>query len=140
MASPMFARKAPRGRMQSLPKYSLHPWVAQVLDGSEMFIANPDRPTCMSFDGGKLAPLSGCKPPKFDKHDIIWVSFTIMYVVGPDLWGPVFRPIDVIRVGRIPGGLSSRIDSSAVPDIDRGALEPGLIVLPPPGESLVDVA
>jgi hypothetical protein len=89
----------------------------------------------MSFERNRLVPLEKSDIPRFEKNDIIWISFTLAFVVGPDTWAPEYRPIDIIRVGRMPDGYGGRIDHSAIPEIGRKPLEAGTVTLPPPGKS-----
>lgn len=131
----MFARKTSDARMHTSVNYDVHPWVADALLRSDSFVANPGRPICMSFDSGTLVTVPASKG--YRRNDVLWVSFTLTFVVGPDNWGPEHRPIDVIRVGQLSGIVGTRVDISAIPEVDRKALVPGKISLPPKGKSCI---
>jgi hypothetical protein len=59
---------------------------------------------------------------------IIWISFTLAFVVGPDTWAPEYRPIDIIHVGHMPDGYGGRsTNHSAILEIGCKPLEAGTV-------------
>lgn len=51
--------------------------------------------------------------------DIVWLSFTASYIEGKGFWNPEFRPVEVVRVGRIPESvIAFNTDDFMYPSMD----------------------
>lgn len=116
MTSPIFLQKSlyNRGQPVNIP-YELHPWIQSTLSRPEnsKFIANPDRPNLLVYEDGVLKDLKDSNPPIFESDDIICFSFTIAFIIGSAMWGPEYRLVDLIRVGKMPPKSESTAKSTA---------------------------
>ncbi|KAL6304376.1 hypothetical protein BKA93DRAFT_716610, partial [Sparassis latifolia] len=102
MTSPTFIRHTPYNvREEKRVSYSLHLWIKAGLDKTPGYFANPDRPVALEYRDGRLIDIKKCKPPYLQWGDLIWISFTVLFAIGPSLWAPEFTPIEFIWVGVI---------------------------------------
>lgn len=60
---------------------------------------------------------------RFERGDVLWSSFVVEYFAGPKTWGPVIRPMEIIRLGHV---LKADSDS---PPISRPRLKIGRVDL-----------
>lgn len=122
MTCPMFSSTKYRRRVE--PPYKVHHWITDALKDSKDWFPNPDRTTYLHYDKGELKDIS-----EFEPGDVVWVSFTMTYSVGPKAWGPEFRPIEMIKVGTAFRELDD------IPSVSRARLELGPVDLPMTGKS-----
>lgn len=98
----MFIRRSARTlkRERGL-EYELHPWIAEATSPGKAFFANPDRPRVFALVGGALCNIGHCTPPALQYGDLVWISFTVEFIVGTHAWNPNFTPVEIIRVGSV---------------------------------------
>jgi hypothetical protein len=108
LSSPLFLLRSASNQQVSLT-YEPHPWLISAVQQHNKYIINPNRPTTLVLADNELLDLEDGNPPEFQRNDIVWISFTISFIVGREYWQPEYRPIDIVRVGRLP---VSEIDNS----------------------------
>ncbi|KAI0324875.1 hypothetical protein GY45DRAFT_1262015 [Cubamyces sp. BRFM 1775] len=81
--------------------YDLHPWIAAATGPRSDYFANPDRPMLYEIHQGELRDIKECSPPYLKKGDLVWVSFTVEFIIGNDAWSMVFVPYEIVRVGSV---------------------------------------
>ncbi|KAJ7178784.1 hypothetical protein C8R43DRAFT_942384 [Mycena crocata] len=97
--------------------YKLHPWIDSNVRQSSEWIPNPDRPSIVDFVDGKLNILKPVNYRYFDRGDIVWFSFALVYVVRQSNWQPEFKPLDFVRVGRLPASSQTRVEYSVEDEV-----------------------
>ncbi|EIW63226.1 uncharacterized protein TRAVEDRAFT_87590, partial [Trametes versicolor FP-101664 SS1] len=86
--------------------YELHPWIAAVTKGPKTeYFANPDRPKLLEPYGGKLRNIKDSDSPQLKKGDVVWISFSVSFLLGGDTWTTNFTPFEIIRVGAVSADL-----------------------------------
>lgn len=109
------------------------------MQGKTDWIPDPDKPSLLSYDNGELVDLCDSDPPQFATGDIIWFSFTATFAIGTRSWGPNFRLMELVRVGRITEPAEPiTVDLSMFPP-HKPSLRAGNNTLIDDGESTVTV-
>ncbi|KAJ7495919.1 hypothetical protein B0H11DRAFT_2226914 [Mycena galericulata] len=106
-SSNLVIRKTPYNAKDGQPyvaPYDLHPWIREALmaQKSPYWIPNPDMPTILEYVDGKLNAVKPDTYRYFSNGDIVWFSFALTFEVGTNNWMPEYKPLDFIRVGRLP--------------------------------------
>jgi hypothetical protein len=88
---------------------------------------NPERARLLVFKDESLGNLTDDSEPTLTAGDVIWMSFTLTFSIGSMYWAPEYRPIELIRVGRLsrPEGSRVGIETLDVNDDERKPLETG---------------
>ncbi|TFK57004.1 hypothetical protein OE88DRAFT_1640801 [Heliocybe sulcata] len=60
---------------------SVHPWIRDAAAVSQDWIPNPVTPRMLHYTDTEFLPIQQADPPMFQAGDIVWVSFTLQYVV-----------------------------------------------------------
>ncbi|KAI0735635.1 hypothetical protein C8Q76DRAFT_599846, partial [Earliella scabrosa] len=82
----------------------LHPWIAKAVESPE-WAPNRDCPDMYDFMSRAMQPLAEAEPRYFRKDDLVWISFRVRAIIGPDSWRPAFIPVEMVRVAVIPPAL-----------------------------------
>lgn len=102
MSAPMFIRRI--GGRTATVRYPLHAWVEEATRGNRTsWSPSPERPQIFDCVNGKLRPMWKGDGPRLLRGNIVWMTFRIFFVLGSQNWWPDFVPIDIVRVGNMPG-------------------------------------
>lgn len=133
---PMFIRRTQQNqKLASEPPYPLHPWVSTALLTTDEWVPNPERPRILAYEDGQLKSIADSNPPRLEKGDIVWTSYTVTFKIGHLNWGPDFYPIDIIRVGKMsgPSGIQPDYSGYIGDEVYRQRLAVGSFVQPSEG-------
>ncbi|KII83469.1 hypothetical protein PLICRDRAFT_32909 [Plicaturopsis crispa FD-325 SS-3] len=133
MACPLFSRKTKRNANlveQNKFPYTPHPVIRQAVEGSSEYVPSfvpPARLMAVKWEGStkSLVLLKSTAQPELLEGDIVWISFTISYVIGQDEWFPEICPREITRVFSPPPdseGLDMRLDGARPPLHPEGVL------------------
>ncbi|KAI0349187.1 hypothetical protein OH77DRAFT_1415458 [Trametes cingulata] len=124
MRTPMFLR-INKGDPKPHPPSYLHKWVTAAERRAMVYYANPARPSVMALEEGVIRDIRKCEPDRLVRGDIVVVTFTVSFVLGPATWFPQILLLELVRVGE--GPLSEAVDAAAyaVPVVDA-RLRPAL--------------
>lgn len=56
--------------------------------------------------------------PELRYGDLVWISFTVEFIIGAVAWNPTFIPVEVIRVGNVATEL---VGHRSTPEPAQGA-------------------
>ena len=89
------------------PPYKLHPWIAEAVAPDEKgqqpeYYPNPHRPEVFDCVTGTLKKIGDTEISPLKTGDIVWISFSVEFVITKDHWYPSFVPKDIIRVSAVP--------------------------------------
>jgi hypothetical protein len=101
MSSPIFTCKTVFNSSKPPTLNDVHPWMVAELKSNVKWMVNPDHPHSMEFKDDTLTSLECHSFKGFSPGDLIWVSFTLSFVIGPKFWSPEYRPMDLVRVGHL---------------------------------------
>ncbi|KAJ7815295.1 hypothetical protein B0H13DRAFT_1924265 [Mycena leptocephala] len=98
-----------------VPPYQLHPWIKDALDAQrfQIWMPNPEMPSILDYDEGKLQMLKPTTSQYFKNGDIVWFSFALSFDINANNWMPEYKPLDFVRVGSLPVSSESRMEYSA---------------------------
>ncbi len=129
----IFLRRAVAKHRERPPPYTLHPWIAQAMaEPNGQFFPNPDLPLFFEAAHGELFKIADCVPAAIQNGDLVWISFTVEFIIGGKAWNPNFVPVDIVRVGTVASHLvGTAVDKvpasagSSAPQPSRTYLQPG---------------
>lgn len=130
--------KYPSGVEAPPVPYEVSPTIQAAVTATPNWYANPDRVLFFSYEGDTLLDLHKSDTPTIRQGDIVWFSFALQYTVGTQNWGPEYRLIEVVRVGKIPDAFAHGPRDSAFESIDpnlRRPLRAGKVIPKSDGES-----
>ena len=107
LTAPMFVRRTQKATqaVTSLP-YKLHPWIESATrDERSAWVSTAERPQIFDFVKGQLRPIAKAEPSRLVRADVVWLTFRVFFVLGSRNWWTEFLPVDLVRVGSIPGYL-----------------------------------
>lgn len=82
--------------------YDVHPWIAKALvETKSPFMPNPDRAKYYEYLDKTLRQLSKSATPRFQRGDIICMSFRFGFYIGAMSWTSELLPMELIRVGTV---------------------------------------
>lgn len=128
LSAALFVKKNAFNRSKNITlPYTPHKWLTDALKDSGRWMLNPDRPRLLVFKNGALANLADDGEPVLIPGDVIWASFTLTFSIGSVYWAPEYRPIELIRVGRLsrPQEFRTGIETLDIIDNERRPLEVG---------------
>jgi hypothetical protein len=128
LATPLFVRRNAFNRSKPTAlRYTPHNWVADAVKDNRRWMPNPERARLLVFKDESLGNLTDDSEPTLTAGDVIWMSFTLTFSIGSMYWAPEYRPIELIRVGRLsrPEGSRVGIETLDVNDDERKPLETG---------------
>ncbi len=120
--SPMFINVGD-GCARQPPRVDLHPWVLEAGRRSRWYTVNPDRPSVLSLEHGRLRDIRKSSPAALYKGDVVLFTFTASFTVGRG-WATQLVPVELVRV--LSGGVSSSSVDYSIPVVDR-AVRPSLV-------------
>lgn len=120
--SPMFINVGDVSARQP-PRADLHPWVIEGSRRSRWYTVNPERPSVLSLESGRLRDIRKSSPAALYKGDVVLFTFTTSFTVGRG-WATQLVPLEIVRV--LSGGISSSSVDYSIPIIDR-AVRPSLV-------------
>ncbi|KAI0350510.1 hypothetical protein OH77DRAFT_1430978, partial [Trametes cingulata] len=101
LSSQMFFKRTPfTSRKEASISYPLHPWIEEAMKNTPYF-ANPDRPSILELQGDQLVDITKCDPPALAPGDLVWISFSVEFVIGVNFWNTTFTPYEIIRIGTV---------------------------------------
>ena len=95
--APLFLRTQGNGEKPPSPE-GVHPWLTEATKNLKFLHPNPCPPLVFSYDDGVLHDISGSTASKLSRGDVVWFTFTAGFVVGRTTWGPLFTPLEFVRV------------------------------------------
>ncbi|KAH9848706.1 hypothetical protein C2E23DRAFT_738930 [Lenzites betulinus] len=124
--------QATKHREAHIP-YELHDWIKAVTVDSPRseYFANPDRPALLEPQQGQLCSIKKSSPPAMQKGDLVWMSFSVQFIIGSDTWSTTFVPYEIVRVGTVAQDLVGEPDRPAAiveAAVPRGRLQVGMKV------------
>lgn len=123
LPSMMFV-KYPNGVQAPDVPYELSPAIEAAVAATPNWHPNPDRVLFFSYDDDNLVELQESAQPTIKQGDIVWFSFALQFTVGTQNWGPDYRLVEVVRVGRIPDAFLHGPRYSAFESIDPSVRKP----------------
>lgn len=109
--------------------YDIHPWIKAATKDNPNYVANPNRPRMFELVQGTLRDIKDCDPPHLSKGDLVWVSFSVEFLIGGQAWSTNFIPYEIVRVGTVSLGLiGGEQNISNVPTAPQRGLQVGLRV------------
>ncbi|KAJ7476316.1 hypothetical protein B0H11DRAFT_1727375, partial [Mycena galericulata] len=134
-SSRLVVRRSPLNSKEGAPPpllYQLPPWLQAALDAQRypVWMANPEMPAILDYEGGKLKMLKPTSHRYFDNGDIVWFSFALSFDVNSNNWMPEYKPLDFIRVGVLPESSNTRDDYTVAPLVGEAyrSLSTGTVV------------
>ena len=101
ISSPLFVKRTTLNRSKpSAVGRTLHPWIGEALKVNGRWMANPELPRILVYQNDSLTNLADDSEPRLKAGDVIWMSFTLTFSIGPMFWAPEYRPIELVRIGR----------------------------------------
>jgi len=90
------------GARQPEVHYHVHPWIAKSLEETKSpFMPNPDRAQYYEYSDKTLRQLSKSAMPRFQRGDIICMSFRFGLYIGAGSWTSELLPMELIHVGSV---------------------------------------
>ncbi|KAH7927107.1 hypothetical protein BV22DRAFT_1127685 [Leucogyrophana mollusca] len=125
----MFERKNPfNSNWADNIKFDLHPWIQDAIKSRPYFVPNIHRPSLFTLDDNVLTDITDSDSVHFNRGDVVWVSFTLKYIVGSD-WAPLYTPVDLVRVYSVPAVDDTDESTSTSHPVNR-RLSAGEVILP----------
>lgn len=112
--------------------YNLHPWIAAATGPKSGFFANPDKPKIFELCNDELRAIEECSPPYIKKGDLVWMSFSVVFIIGTDAWSTTCVPFEIVRVGTVSPdllGISGSSGGGTEVEVPRAQLKAGLKVM-----------
>lgn len=101
MSAQMFIKRTKFTAKRELSiQYPLHPWISAAAQSSPYF-PNPNRPAFLEPSNGVLVDMASCNPGHIRTGDLVWVSFSVEYIIGMNNWSATFTPLDIVRVASV---------------------------------------
>jgi hypothetical protein len=127
MSSPIFVRKnAFNQSKRASPQHKMHRWITDALERNTRWISNPQLPRLLAWNNDSLINLRDDSEPTFQAGDVVWMSFTLTFSIGSVYWAPEYRPVELVRVGRLSPSSHTGMDTLDIADDGRPGLEAGL--------------
>ncbi|KAI0661157.1 hypothetical protein C8Q70DRAFT_911754 [Cubamyces menziesii] len=104
--SQVFMKRAPTTQHREADiSYQLHDWIKAATGPKSSYFANPDRPEVFDLCEGELRSIKAATPPYLRGGDLVWISFSVEFVIGLDLWHTSLVPLEIIRVALLSSDL-----------------------------------
>lgn len=125
VSSRVFARQTPMNTKQGgqySALYKLHPWIAMALEDVDQThcIPNPAKPRYLEYDVPTkvMSKLEDSETPEFNRNDIVFMSFMLVFTVTRDSWAPEIIPIEFVRLGKLPDNITTQAEVQFLPGMD----------------------